>query len=495
MGWVTRVMPRSLRGQVLLAVILALLAAQAVSAALLLNAAESRRDAAMLNAAALQLVRQDAPRADNAGDSRAEDRAAARRDRRDREQRDRLRSARQAQQDHGRRLERFGPRMARPLRLEWTTGPVLLAGETRDADRERELAAVLGTQGVDPVAVRVTSRTADSDPYIASRPRLAERFTREQAWQRPVLVAAIQRQEGGPWAVARVPMPDREPTVQRTIFVQTLVLFAVLALALWLLLRRITRPLAELTARTEAFARTRQPGEPLAEAGPDDVRHLIAAHNTMQARIAALLQEKDMMLGAIGHDLKTPLAALRVRIEGVSDERQRSRMAATIEDMAATLDDILMLARAGRASEPREPTDLTALAAMVVSEFEDLGEPAELADGARVVAPVQPSWLRRALRNLVANAVRYGGGAQVTVLSQQGRGVLRVEDSGPGIPAERITAMLEPFARGEESRNRQTGGAGLGLAIARTIAEQHGGTLMLENRPEGGLRAEIRLPL
>ncbi len=491
MAPITRLMPRSLRGQVLLAVILALLAAQAVSAALLLNAAEGRRDAAMLNAAALQLVRQDAPRPAIRPDARAEGRERARGEGRARDRRGSGPRSRPGENA----FDRFGPRMARPLRLEWTGGPVLLAGETRDTDRERELAAVLGAQGVEPVAVRVTNRTAANDPYIASRPRLAERFARERAWQRPVLVAAIQRQAGGPWAVARVPMPEREPTVQRTIFVQTLVLFAVLALALWLLLRRITRPLAELTARTEAFARTRQPGEPLAEAGPDDVRHLIAAHNTMQARIAALLQEKDMMLGAIGHDLKTPLAALRVRIEGVPDESQRSRMAATIEDMAATLDDILMLARAGRASEPREPTDLTALSAMVVSEFEDLGEPAELADGARIVASVQPTWLRRALRNLVANAVRYGGGAQVFVLSQQGRGVLRVEDNGPGIPADRVTAMLEPFARGEESRNRQTGGAGLGLAIARTIAEQHGGTLMLENRREGGLRAEIRLPL
>jgi signal transduction histidine kinase len=296
------------------------------------------------------------------------------------------------------------------------------------------------------------------------------------------------------WAVARVPNPPPERTVQRTILVQTLVLFAVLSAALWVLLRRITRPLASLTTRTEAFAATRRAGTPLAEEGPDDVRHLIAAYNAMEGRIAAMLDEKDVMLGAIGHDLKTPLAALRVRIEAMPDETQRARMAATIEDMAAMLDDILMLARVGRPGEPREPTDLGALAASVVSEFEDLGEPATLLDGARVVAPVQASWLRRALRNLVGNAVRYGGAARVAVLAERGEAVVRVDDDGPGIAEASIPAMLEPFARGEGSRNRQTGGSGLGLAIARAIAEQHGGRLVLTNRAEGGLRAEIRLP-
>lgn len=469
--------PRSLRGQVLLSVIAALLAAQAVSALLLLSAADSRRDAAMLNAAALQLIRQDAPRP----------RPEARRPPRG-EDRRRARGPERALRD-------MGARMPRPLRLEWTAGPVLHPGERRSAAQERELADLLAAQGVTTSAVTVTTRTPAHDAFIAAHPRLADRIARENAWHRPMLVAAVKRAGSDQWAVARVIQPAREPTVQRTILVQTLVLFVVLVLALWLLLRRITRPLAALTARTEAFACTRQPGEPLAEAGPDDVRHLIAAHNAMEARISALLQEKDVMLGAIGHDLKTPLAALRVRIESMPDEMQRDRMAATIEDMATTLDDILMLARIGRAGEPSEPTDLAALAAMVVSEFEDLGEAAVLADGARVVAPVQGAWLRRALRNLVANAVRYGGGAQVSVLAEGGRGVLRVDDRGPGIPDARIPAMLEPFARGEESRNRQTGGSGLGLAIARAIAEQHGGTLALSNREGGGLRAEISVPL
>jgi signal transduction histidine kinase len=200
------------------------------------------------------------------------------------------------------------------------------------------------------------------------------------------------------------------------------------------------------------------------------------------------------MLGAIGHDLKTPLAALRVRIESVEDDAERGRMAAGIEDITRTLDDILSLARVGRATEPPERTELAALAASVVEEFEDMGDPVELAEGPRVVAPVHVTWAKRALRNLVSNAVRYGGDAAVEVLRDGSEAVLRVTDNGPGIPAEHLSDMTEPFTRGEASRNRETGGAGLGLTLARAIAEAHGGRLVLANRPEGGLSAEIRLP-
>jgi signal transduction histidine kinase len=207
-----------------------------------------------------------------------------------------------------------------------------------------------------------------------------------------------------------------------------------------------------------------------------------------------MLDEKDVMLGAIGHDLKTPLAALRVRIESVEDEGARHKMAATIEDITRTLDEILSLARIGRSDAPPEMTELGALAASVIEEFEDLGQPVTLAGGARIAAPVHLTWLKRGLRNLVTNALRYAGTAHVSVLRENGMAVLRVEDEGPGIPEDRIHEMLEPFTRGEASRNRETGGSGLGLTLARAVAEQHGGTLTLANRPEGGLRAEIRIP-
>jgi len=169
-------------------------------------------------------------------------------------------------------------------------------------------------------------------------------------------------------------------------------------------------------------------------------------------------------------------------------------MAATIEDITRTLDDILSLARVGRPTDPLETTDLTALVSSVVEEFEDMGEPVTFEPGQRIALPLRATWLRRALRNLIGNALRYGRKANVSLERQGSEAVIRVEDEGPGIPQTELARMVEPFARGEGSRNRATGGAGLGLAIARAIAEQHGGHLVLANRVQGGLRVELRLP-
>ena len=207
-----------------------------------------------------------------------------------------------------------------------------------------------------------------------------------------------------------------------------------------------------------------------------------------------MLDEKDVMLGAIGHDLKTPLAALRVRVESVEDDTARARMVGIIEDITRTLDEILLLARLGRSDRPAERTDLYALLVSVVEEFEDMGEPVVLLEGERVAAPVHLTWAKRAVRNLISNALRYGGSAEIALTRDDGEAVIAVEDNGPGIPDDRIAEMLEPFTRGEASRNRATGGAGLGLTIARAIAEQHGGRLVLRNRTQGGLRAELRIP-
>ena len=314
----------------------------------------------------------------------------------------------------------------------------------------------------------------------------------------PVVVAAVRPEGSAQWLAVRVFVPPGERAIVLSLIGQTLLIYGLLVGAIALIVRRITRPLAALTTRLERFADTRDADGQLAPEGPDDVRRLIVAHNAMEARIAALLDEKDVMLGAIGHDLKTPLAALRVRIETVDDDHERARMAATIEDITRTLDDILSLARVGRPSDPREATELSALVASVVEEYEDMGENVTLGDTRRVVMPLRATWLRRALRNLIGNALRYGGAARVSLDREGSAAVIRIEDDGPGIAEDRIERMMEPFARGEPSRNSETGGAGLGLALARAIAEQHGGTLKLANRRAGGkvagLVAELRLP-
>ena len=459
-----RLWPRSLQGQLLLAVALALLLGQTINGVMLYRAQAERREAALMHTVAFRLY----------GALRDDDEVPPHR---------------------FRRPPPEGLLRGMPGTRE-DVAPRVLPADERLAEQEDVLRMILTNQGVPLASVQVLKRQVSADP-VAQR-RLERRMRRGEMHRLPesVIVAAIQREADGPWAVARVlvPPPPARPLVG--LLIQTLVIYALLVGAIAFILKRLTQPLKALTRRVEHFAATRDARDPLAPSGPADVQQLIQAHNQLEARIATLLDEKDVMLGAIGHDLKTPLAALRVRIETVADAEQRARMAATIEDLARSLDDILSLARVGRPSDPSEMTDLTALIAQVVEEFEDMAEPVVFDGGERITLPLRPTWLRRALRNLIGNALRHGGGAaRVGLMRQADRVIITVEDDGPGIPDQAIEQMLEPFTRGEPSRNRGTGGAGLGLTLSRAIAEQHGGSLTLANRTGGGLTATLTLPL
>lgn len=451
----------------LLTIALALLLAQAIGAALLYRAQAERRDALLTHTAALRIfaaLRDDSGLFPPAG------------------------------------LD--GPRPGRGPRHQISDAAPLRPGEVRMPRAEDELRAMFGGQGLAFADVQVFQRDVFADPEL--RDRLARR--RELLGRpgigraRRVMIAAVQPHAGSQWLVVRVVVPRAGLGPLAGVIAQTLLIYAVLVGAVALILRRISRPLAALTRRVERFAATRDRAGQLAPEGPDDVRRLIEAHNAMEDRVGALLDEKDVMLGAIGHDLKTPLTALRVRIESVEDEAERAKMAATIEDITRSLDDILSLARVGRPSDPREPTELAALVAAVAEEYEDMGEPVTLGETARLVLPLRVTWLRRAVRNLISNALRYGKAARVSLVREEGFAVIRIEDDGPGIPEDRIAAMMEPFTRGEPSRSSETGGAGLGLTLARAIAEQHGGTLVLANRRDAngavlGLSATLRLPI
>jgi len=465
-----RLLPKSLLGQMLLAVALALLVAQTLSGFLRFRAEETRRENGLINALAFQLI----------SDPRVDYRTG------------------ETDRDN-RRQER------RRLRIERALQSPVHDGEAPDAERLERLREVLTEQGAQIEQLIVLTRPVAEDDYIMrvlDRIRNEPRFNNRDGWdpQGDMLLAGLKREGQDQWLVARVPLPSVDPGRYVGIVVQTLLIYIILVGGLALLLRRITRPLAALRNRMETFAATRETTGQLEPSGPDDTRRLIVVHNAMEARIAALLGEKDVMLGAIGHDLKTPLAALRVRIESVEDDSERAKMAATIEDITNSLDDILSLARVGRPSDPLERTELSALVASVVEEYEDMGENVELADTQRIALRLRSTWLRRALRNLIGNALRYGEKAVVSVEKTGGEAVIRIEDNGPGIAQDQIADMLEPFTRGEASRNRETGGAGLGLTLARAIAEQHGGTLTLVNRLSAsgdviGLVAQIRLPL
>lgn len=309
---------------------------------------------------------------------------------------------------------------------------------------------------------------------------------------RRTLLLAAQLDDGS-WLDARFHAPSADRWLIHRLVLATALLFFLVFGAAWWIARRLARPLRDLTRAAEGF-QGRSPAEPVTPRGPSDLRRAVEAFNAMNRRTLALFDEKDRMLGAIGHDLRTPLASLRIRAENMGPDDERERLVATVEEMAATLEDILTLARTGRAREPVRPVDLAALADAVVEEFRELGLAADFRPSPRAVLAVQPNLLRRALRNLVDNALAYGGTAAVTVEERPGRIEIRVEDDGPGIPDARLEEVLEPFRRLESSRNRESGGAGLGLAIALAVAQAHGGRLELTNRPEGGLRATLVLP-
>lgn len=474
-----RFFPRSLLGQVILAVALTLFVMQGINGILAWRIEKDRQDTAVVNTLGFRFVA--ASRIADMSESERTvviDPRGTARPRRD---------GRFAGEGRARRA------FANAAFERSDTFPSL-ASDKRMADLEARLADTLRSNGRSFSDIRLVERALADDP-------VAVRFFQRRAMRRampegvPQTIAVAGIETPGGWEIVRAAKPPSRPFTGPLIYlVRAAGLTLILSLVLWFVLQRITRPLAELTRRTERFSSDPGNYEPIDPSGPDDVRKLITAHNEMEARIGAMLDEKDVMLGAIGHDLKTPLAALRVRTESVPDDIHRARMAETIEEITHTLDDILALARVGRAHGELERTDIAALAASVVDEFEDLGELVQIAELEKAAAPARVNWLKRGLRNLVTNALRYAGEAHVSVIRDAGSIVLRVDDRGPGIPDDRIAEMLEPFARGEASRNRATGGAGLGLTLARAVAEQHGGTLILANRTEGGLRAEIRLP-
>jgi signal transduction histidine kinase len=215
----------------------------------------------------------------------------------------------------------------------------------------------------------------------------------------------------------------------------------------------------------------------------------------MQTRLRGLIENRTRLLAAISHDLRTPLTLLRLRAETVENAQERDKMLSTIAEMDSMIGASLQFARDESADEPRCPTDLASLVQSVVDDMRDGGLAVRMQPAEPITYACQPAALKRAVRNLLDNAVKYGKAGTVAIRKLSQAIEINIDDDGPGIPQQELTRVLEPFYRLEESRSRETGGVGLGLAIAQSIAQSHGGTLALSNRPTGGLRATIALPL
>ena len=281
--------------------------------------------------------------------------------------------------------------------------------------------------------------------------------------------------------------------VPRSLILNLVLLMVVLVVALYVATRGITRPLSRIAKAAEAIGRGGRAPQ-LRETGARELRHAARAFNTMQDRLHRYLDSRTRVLAAMSHDLKTPLTRLRLQVETlIGDAALRARFARELDEMEGMVHGALALFRGLNEQEPSEPVDVNALIESVREGFASMG--GRVAVSGRALAPFsgRPQALKRCLTNLVANAVKFGKDAEIAV--QDGE-VLRisVRDAGSGIAPEELERVFEPFYRLESSRNRDTGGTGLGLGIARDVAQAHGGKLVLSNRPEGGLEAELSLP-
>ena len=272
-----------------------------------------------------------------------------------------------------------------------------------------------------------------------------------------------------------------------------LALIPVLALLIagGILIRRTLAPLRDLTQATKRIGLSEQVA--VAEAGTNDVRNLIRAFNAMQTRIHRLINERTETLAAVGHDMRTPLARLQLRLEAVDDPEIREAMGGDLAEMGEMIESVLAFLGGERNPEPVVRADLAVTIATVVDAFQDHGDDVTYEGPDHLEMEVRPLSLRRATRNLIENALHYGYRARVSVAQHGNEVLIRVDDDGPGIPRDRLEEVLKPFHRLDTARLRNTRGMGLGLAIVAKAVEQEGGRLTLANRPEGGLRAEICL--
>lgn len=268
-----------------------------------------------------------------------------------------------------------------------------------------------------------------------------------------------------------------------------------IGVAAWFGARWLSAPVRRLVSASQELTHSLSHNRPVPrlddQRGTVEVREATRVFNTMAGRLSHEFRARGLLMASISHDLRTPLTRMRMRLEALAPGPAALKCIDDIREMNELIDNAMQVFRGAEAEEPMQATDVFALVQSVADDLVEQGRDVSVS-GRSVVASVQPVALRRAVSNLVGNALRYAGSAQVTVLTLDGLRVL-VDDHGPGIPTDQLEAVFEPFVRLETSRSRETGGSGLGLHIARDLLQRQGATLTLCNRPGGGLRAEIRL--
>lgn len=385
------------------------------------------------------------------------------------------------------------------LRLRWSPEPLVadqdddpLAERVRQVLRQRlrvsEVRVALGRE-----TMPAMGRSGMGPPQGDGRPfgpRL-HRMWHGAPFGDSVRVAV--RLSDGSWLNVVAPL-DIADSLWRPRFVLSLAVMSVLVVVIgvWALSRAV-RPFAAFAAAAERLG-VDVAAPPLPERGPSEVATAARAFNVMQERLRRFVEDRTQMLAAISHDLRTPITRMRLRAEFVEDDEQREKMLADLAEMEQMIAATLAFARDDAAQEPRRALDLAALLQGLADDFTAAGKDVAYDGPAKLVVQGRPTALKRAFANLLDNAVKYAGGARIGVADGAGQVAVEIVDSGPGIPEAEQDKVFAPFYRLDRSRNRETGGTGLGLSVARSILRGHGGDVSLRNRPEGGLTVRVALP-
>lgn len=380
-------------------------------------------------------------------------------------------------------------------------GPLALPG----ADGTPEDAAgVLTHEGPIPEAMMFAFRERLTPPRPAQT-RVVEAELRYSPEVTPSLAGAAAPARRG-WGVSVdstladgtavtifVEVPQTIVVSVTSLLWQFFVLSAVTIVLVALAVNWVTRPLGELADAAERLGNDLE-APPLPEGGASELRRAARAFNSMQERLSRYLKSRVMALSAISHDLKTPITRMRLRVELIEDAALRASLLRDASELENMVRSALEFIRGLESVEPAQPTDINALIASVCDDFSESGHEVAIEGSAAAPYPAQTQALKHCLVNLIDNACKYGGSARISIDDHPSELVIRVRDSGAGVPEAELEKVFEPFYRCEASRSRDTGGTGLGLAIARNVAQLHHGRVSLRNHPEGGTEAMLELP-
>lgn len=366
--------------------------------------------------------------------------------------------------------------------LEGRFVPQIRARIAADLNVSMDDVIVAGERG--PLADRRVGRVL--------RDRAARQGVREEHFLTAPFEVGIRRADGK-WLVVSTREPFGLSDWQKRLALWFVLSALAMAPVAWIFARRLSAPVKGFALAAERLGRD-PTAPPLELKGPTEIAVATRAFNEMQQRLRRYVEDRTAMVGAIAHDLRTPLTRLRFRIEALPED-QRAKFASDLDQMEEMIAATLAFVRDTSRPGERTPLELSSLLESLCDEMAETGAPAEMEPGEKVVLEGDPMALRRLFANLLENAVKFGGRARARVFRDEQNAIVEIDDDGPGIPPKDAEKVFEPFYRREPSRNRKTGGIGLGLAVVRSIARGHGGDVDLVNRAEGGLTARVLLPL